>query len=53
MDSEEGGQGKGGRERRGGNGRERRDLEKKVSTCEMIMENQYTYKFLGGMWISC
>jgi hypothetical protein len=45
MNSEEGGQGKGGEERREGKGRERRDLEKKVSTCEMIMENQYTHNF--------
>jgi hypothetical protein len=34
-----------GEERREWNGRERRDLEKKVSTCEMIMENQYTHNF--------
>jgi hypothetical protein len=38
-----------GGERRGEerNGRKRkRDLEKKVSNCEMLMENQYTHKFL-------
>ena len=43
MDSEEGGERRG--EERNGRKR-RRDLEKKVSNCEMPMENQYTHKNL-------
>jgi hypothetical protein len=40
MDSEEG-----GKDGRGEKWKRRRDLEKKVSTYEMLIENQYTHIF--------
>jgi hypothetical protein len=47
--------GGGGREGREGISRRKRrkNLEELVSIYEMLMKNQYTHNFQGGMWISC